>query len=288
MKNLEKIILGTAQFGFDYGINNKNGKPSDIELENILLTALKNNIFFLDTAEVYGDAHKRIGKFHLKYSSKKFNIITKFNELKFSGNFISHISKNLCELNVNYLYAYLFHNLKDLKKHSKNIDQLIKLKDEGSIYKLGVSLYTNDEIEQVLNWFDFIDLIQIPFNIFDNINHKGIIISKIKENGIEVHTRSAFLQGLFFSDKLPNNLISLKPYIDILNKLSSKYSMTNAEIALNYCLNQPNIDKVLVGIDTKIQLMENLNGLKYLSLDIIDEINSIYVKNTKLLNPVNW
>jgi predicted aldo/keto reductase-like oxidoreductase len=64
--------------------------------------------------------------------------------------------------------------------------------------------------------------------------------------------------------------------------------MTNAEIALNYCLNQPNIDKVLVGIDTKIQLMENLNGLKYLSLDIIDEINSIYVKNTKLLNPINW
>lgn len=288
MKNLEKIILGTAQFGLDYGINNKNGRPSDKELENILITAFYNNIFFLDTAEIYGDAHKRIGEFHFKYSSKKFNIITKFNKLKFSGNFITHISKNLCELNVDYLYAYLFHNLKDLKKYSKNIDQLIKLRKEGSIYKLGVSLYTNEEIEQVLNQFDFIDLIQIPFNIFDNINQKGIILSKIKEKGIEVHTRSVFLQGLFFSDKLPNNLISLKPYINVLNKLSTKYSMTKSEIALNYCLNQSNIDKVLIGIDTKNQLMENINGSKHLSLDIIDEINSIYVKNTKLLNPVNW
>jgi aryl-alcohol dehydrogenase-like predicted oxidoreductase len=64
--------------------------------------------------------------------------------------------------------------------------------------------------------------------------------------------------------------------------------MTNSEIALNYCLNQSNIDKVLIGVDTKNQLMENINGLKYLSLDIIDEINRIFVKNTKLLNPVNW
>ena len=64
--------------------------------------------------------------------------------------------------------------------------------------------------------------------------------------------------------------------------------MTKSEIALNYCLNQSNIDKVLVGVDTKNQLMENINGLKYLSLDIIDEINRIFVKNTKLLNPVNW
>ena len=288
MKNLEKIILGTAQFGLDYGINNKNGRPSDKELENILLKAYNNNIFFLDTAEAYGDAHKRIGEFHLKYSSKKFNIITKFNELQFSGNFNTHISKNLSELNVDYLYAYLFHNLKDLKKYSKNIDQLIKLKKKESIYKLGVSLYTNDEIEQVLNQFDFIDLIQIPFNIFDNINQKGIIISKIKEKGFEVHTRSVFLQGLFFTDELPNNLISLKPYVNILNKLSTKYSMTNSEIALNYCLNQSNIDKVLIGIDTKNQLMENINGLKYLPIDIIDEINNINIKNTKLLNPVNW
>ncbi len=288
MENLEKIILGTAQFGLDYGINNKVGRPSDIKLEKILLQAYNNNIFLLDTAEIYGDAHKRIGKYHLKYPSKKFNIISKFYEPKFSGNFINHISKNLSELNVDILYAYLFHNLNDLKKYSKNVDQLIKLKEEGSINKLGVSLYTNDEIEQVLNRFDFIDLIQIPFNIFDNTNLKGIVISRIKEKGIEVHTRSAFLQGLFFSDKLPNNLISLQPYIDILYKISSKYSMTISEIALNYCLNQPNIDKVLIGIDTKIQLMENISGLKYLSLDIMDEINNIYVKNTKLLNPVNW
>ena len=72
MKNLEKIILGTAQFGNDYGINNKYGRPSDHELENILLSALNNDILFLDTAESYGDAQNRIGKFHSNNPSNKF------------------------------------------------------------------------------------------------------------------------------------------------------------------------------------------------------------------------
>jgi len=288
LKNLDKIILGTVQFGLDYGINNKAGRPSDIELEKILLQAYDNNIFFLDTAEAYGDAQKRIGAFHLSHPNRKFNIISKFHEPAFFGNFRIHIFNDLRELNTDILYAYLFHNLNDLKKYSKNVDQLIKLKEEGFICKLGVSLYTIDEIEQVLNKFDFIDLIQIPFNIFDNINQKGNIILKMKEKGIEVHTRSAFLQGLFFNKKLPNKLISLQPYIDILYKLSSKYSLPVSELALNYCLCQPNISKVLIGVDTESQLIENISGVNQLSSEILEEINNIYIENTKLLNPVNW
>lgn len=288
MKNLEKIILGTAQFGNDYGINNKYGRPSDHELENILLSALNNDILFLDTAESYGDAQNRIGKFHSNYPSNKFKIISKFFEPKFSGNFITHIYNNLSQLNVDNLYAYLFHNFNDLKKYSKYLEQFVWLKEKGFINKLGVSLYTNDEIEQTLHRFDFIDLIQIPFNVFDNTKQRGIIISKIKEKGIEVHTRSVFLQGLFFTHQLPNNLISLKPYIDILYELSSKYSITISEIALNYSLSQSNIDKVLLGIDTKAQLMENINSLKALPLSVLDQIDKIHIKNIKLLNPVNW
>ena len=64
--------------------------------------------------------------------------------------------------------------------------------------------------------------------------------------------------------------------------------MTISEIALNYCLNQPNIDKVLIGIDTKSQLTENISGVNQLSSEILEEINNIYIKDTKLLNPVNW
>ena len=280
--------MGTVQFGQDYGINNKSGKPTNKELEKILLEAYDNNIFFLDTAEAYGDAQKRIGAFHLRHPSKKFNIISKFYEPTFLGNFRIHIFNHLRELNTDILYAYLFHNLNDLKKYSKSTDQLIKLKEEGLIGKLGVSLYTIDEIEQVLNKFDFIDLIQIPFNVFDNVNQKGDILLKMKKRGIEVHTRSAFLQGLFFNKKLSNKFISLQPYVDLLHKLSDRYSLTISEIALNYCLNQNNIDKVLIGVDNESQLLENIDSINQLQPEIIDEINKIDIDKIELLNPAKW
>ncbi|MBT6447438.1 MAG: aldo/keto reductase, partial [Flavobacteriaceae bacterium] len=58
----DKIILGTAQFGLDYGIN-KYGKLSSDNIEEILQIAHNNQIRILDTAEIYGDALKIIGDF---------------------------------------------------------------------------------------------------------------------------------------------------------------------------------------------------------------------------------
>jgi aryl-alcohol dehydrogenase-like predicted oxidoreductase len=59
-------------------------------------------------------------------------------------------------------------------------------------------------------------------------------------------------------------------------------------LALSYALYNKNIDHVLIGVDTKEQLIKNLHA----SEDIphaIDYINQqIRVKETELLNPVNW
>ena len=45
-----KLTLGTAQFGMDYGINNKGGKISEIEVSKILKFALNKGI----TTEISG------------------------------------------------------------------------------------------------------------------------------------------------------------------------------------------------------------------------------------------
>ena len=49
-----KLILGTVQFGLDYGINNKLGKPNFKQSCEILSKAFDNGITTLDTAEAYG------------------------------------------------------------------------------------------------------------------------------------------------------------------------------------------------------------------------------------------
>ena len=59
-----KLILGTAQMGLDYGINNHKGKISQKESLSILKVAYNSGIRILDTAEAYGDAHQLIGNYH--------------------------------------------------------------------------------------------------------------------------------------------------------------------------------------------------------------------------------
>ena len=74
---MNKIILGTVQMGLPYGVNNSLGKVSVNDSISILDKAHDSGVRILDTAKVYGDAHKVIGEFHNCFPEKKFNIITK-------------------------------------------------------------------------------------------------------------------------------------------------------------------------------------------------------------------
>ena len=56
-----QYILGTAQFGLDYGVSNKLGKIRDEEIKNILICAKKYGVQYLDTANAYGDSEEKIG-----------------------------------------------------------------------------------------------------------------------------------------------------------------------------------------------------------------------------------
>ena len=136
----------------------------------------------------------------------------------------------------------------------------------------------------------FIDVIQLPYNILDNDNIRGQLISMAKRNGKDVHVRSVFLQGLFFMDfdRFP---VKLNPLIRHIRKISdycrNEY-ITLESLALSYVLFNKSIDCVLIGIDNKIQLEQNLKSIinNSAAFDFIND--TILVKETELLNPVNW
>ncbi|MDO5978854.1 aldo/keto reductase [Flavivirga spongiicola] len=287
-----KLILGTVQFGLDYGINNNKGKPSESIIKEILDIAYEKGIQYLDTAEAYGNSQERIGTYHRK-SLNKFNIITKFSSSvkELSDDIETRVLENTKILGVENLYCYMFHSFKDFnfffEKYQKD---LISLKNRKIIRKIGVSIYTNDELEKVLN-FDNIDLIQLPFNLFDNNKLRGEVIRRAKVKGIEIHTRSVFLQGLFFKGKenLQGNLIDLKPYVENIENLSKNNHISINDLALNYACNNENIDKVLIGVDDVNQLKMNLDSVnKLIDQKVFTEIDKIEVKEKKLLNPSNW
>jgi aryl-alcohol dehydrogenase-like predicted oxidoreductase len=167
---------------------------------------------------------------------------------------------------------------------------LSSLKASGKIKYIGVSVYTNEEIEAVL-LNDNVDIIQVPFNLFDNSNLRGHILEKAKEKGKIIHTRSALLQGLFFKDFNSKNKIvqSLKTELLQISAISKANNLSITQLALNYCLQQKSIDSMLIGVDSKQQLIDNIESIKHTIEDqIIHDINEIKINNIKLLNPSLW
>ena len=285
--SIHKLILGTAQLGLNYGINNIIGKPAFEEANQILELAFEKGIRTLDTAGAYGDSHRVIGNYHKKNSKKKFKVITKLPKSFDKLNLKSIVSGYLEELNIERIEVLMFHSFESYKNHS---DEIESLKSNSFVNNIGVSVYSNEEIEFLINDLR-IDLVQLPFNLFDNNNKRGKIIKELKECGKTVHSRSVFLQGLFFKEIGSDNLIVKKLNKELKNLLilEKKYKTRVLEMALLYCLEQDNIDMVLFGVESTNQLIENIKLVQYkLDHRLICEIESINIKNNNFLNPSLW
>lgn len=74
---MSKLVVGTAQFGLDYGIFNKTERTSSINIKNILTLAKKNHINILDTAFSYGSSEQVLEKIGIN----DFQAITKTSPL---------------------------------------------------------------------------------------------------------------------------------------------------------------------------------------------------------------
>lgn len=284
-----KLILGAVQFGLKYGINNSNGKLSDVEVFEILDLAKKSGVTFIDTANAYGDANRILGDFHK--SNQSFNLINKF------GANIKSLDEELTKLNVKYFHSYLFHKYSDFETCSDDlVNELLEAKRKNKIKNIGVSIYTNFEFQTALNC-EWIDVIQIPYNVLDNWNLKGHLILEAKSKNKLIHNRSIFLQGLFFMniENIPKKLKPLTELIHQIRSICTNNGISLNELCLAYSFNNSNIDGVLFGVDTKQQLQQNLEFLsgvnKQKVIRAVEEVNfkiNVDFELQHLLNPVNW
>ena len=284
----KKLVLGTVQFGLDYGINNNGGKTSEIDTFAILDEAHRRGIERLDTADNYGNAIDLIGKYHINH--RKFKILNKFNFSDKSTNIAEKAKNALNKLKINTFDVYSYHSFEDCANNNETIEILKKLKYEKLINKIGISIYTNQEFETVLN-NEAIDVIQIPYNILDNDNIKGGLIAEAKQKGKEIHTRSIFLQGLFFVEEknIIPKLKPLTPYLRKIRDFSIKENISISELSLMYVISNPNIDGVLIGVDSVQQLDNNMDCISDKNIESINKfVKTLNVKEVELLNPVNW
>lgn len=275
---MSEIVLGSVQFGLQYGVNSA-GRPSEESVKEILTEAAKGGITTLDTSSAYGNSEEILGECITPYEN--FKIVSKYP--KGDTSVSKMFDNSLKRLKVNKLYGYLLHHFEVYKNNPKVWDDFLILKDMGKVQKIGFSLYTPEELQYILDKKSPFDLIQVPINIFD----KKFLpyMKELHENGVEIHVRSTFLQGLFFKNReaLPEKLKPMKKYLLQLDEFSKKSGLSISEIALNYNLQNPYIDGVLIGVDNVSQLQMNLASVKNTPIDI-----EIDVKEQELLNPVNW
>jgi aryl-alcohol dehydrogenase-like predicted oxidoreductase len=254
MDRTSKIGLGSVQFGLPYGISNTAGQTSEAEVSKILDVAFEYGITIIDTAASYGTSETIIGK----QEGNRFDIVSKFMPSSYGASIKNQFENTLEALKINNLYGYLAHRPLELIAHKDEWETIQELKAIQKINKIGFSLNEPEEYTQLLAAGIIPDIVQVPFNYFDT-RFKEVLI-QLKEKGCEVHTRSTFLQGLFFMDKaqLPD---FFTPFHSELEHIQTSLKSNLSASLLNYVIEQPFIDKVILGIENAKQLEENINGL---------------------------
>ena len=288
---MNKLALGTAQFGMDYGIGSSPGKLSISEVKKILEYAKSTNIDMLDTASAYGNSEKTLGKLNVD----EFHVVTKtrhFNVLKITDDDLTLLNRDfdqsLKDLKLDSVYGLLIHNADDLMKPgaSKIIEFIQNLKKTNKIKKIGVSIYENKHLNFVLENFD-IDLVQIPLNIFDRRLIDNGMLKLLSQKGLEVHARSIFLQGLLLleNSSRPRKFDRWGSLWKSWSEWLNDYKISPLEASIRYAMSFSEISKVLVGIDSVNQLMEIMDA----AYGVLPPIpNELYTDDSLLLNPSNW
>lgn len=269
--SVDKLALGTVQFGLEYGINNSFGKPSRAQSLEMLEYALGQGITTFDTAHAYGNAEEILGEFLERHNADTIKIITKLQPNVISDSdskekileiISTNLKESLARLKREYVDGYLLHT-PEYVRNEKIIDALLQLKKSGLVKNIGVSIYEEGDAIYAAN-LDAVDYIQVPYSIFDQRLEKNGFFTLAKKNGKTVFARSAFLQGLFFmkNDRIPAHLENVKPYLEKLDGILLKYNLSRQQAALLFSLKNPKIDYVVFGVDTKEQLEQNITTAK--------------------------
>lgn len=260
---MKELVLGTAQLGFNYGVNNDIGKLSKEHAFEILDTAYDNGISILDTAPGYEDSEYLIGQY-IKEKSRYFNIASKVSVCN-SSNIKIHIeeqiNKSIKTLNIRKLNYYFVHSFTDVLKNPDIFDILTSFKKQGLIDNIGVSLYDIDQFEHILESYDkYVDIIQIPYNILDLRWIKKGILAHANNLGIKIFARSVYLQGLLFLNKEKLEKIHPKAYsyIELVKKFCIQNNISIQELALEFVKTNKNIDFIVIGCESTSQVLYNL------------------------------
>ena len=287
---IDRLALGTVQFGLDYGVANYAGQVPLPEALIILSLAKASGINVLDTAIAYGTSEEVLGKAGID----GYRVITKLPSLPMDQSDIprwvgDQVEASLNRLGQKKLYALLLHRPQDLlsSKGAQLIQALADLKYHGVVQKIGISIYSPDELDPICKKFQ-IDLVQAPLNVIDRRMETSGWLDRIKDDGVELHTRSVFLQGLLLMErsKIPEKFSRWSKLWDQWHEKLKISGVSPLAACLAYPLSLGQVDHVIVGVNTTRQLFEIVQANQQIESDL--DTSFMRSVDLDLINPSRW
>ena len=250
---INKIIIGTANFIKGYGVLSNHQSISKSEIANISKILIREIVCTFDTALSYGDVLSILPREIVA----KAKIICKFSVQDNFDEVYSQFRKKLEIYDLKNYVGILVHDIDVLDLGKKNeLREFIKLlKEEKISEKVGVSVYTEDDVSR-FNQIMTPEIIQVPLSPINQTFNTKKFINFVKKHSIEVHARSLFFQGLLFLESLPDDLNHLKQPWEKYVTLANKYDISKIELLLAWANSFKWIDHWVLGIFSARDLQE--------------------------------
>jgi aryl-alcohol dehydrogenase-like predicted oxidoreductase len=286
---MSRLALGTAQFGLVYGIANNSGQVSPLEAAKIVEQAPERGLDTLDTAIAYGESERRLGQIGVA----SWRVVSKLPVLPENCRDIRAwvdgcASGSLQRLKIPSLYGLLLHRCDDFvtPQGDELYSAMQDLRARGLVRKIGVSISAPEELDGVENRFR-LDLVQAPFNIVDRRLETSGWLKRLKNQGIEVHTRSTFLQGILLltPDRRPPQFARWQSLWAAWDRWLAETTQSRTEACLGFLLRHAEIDRVVVGVDSATQLSALLSAETPSHANAPTELSS---GDLDLINPTRW
>lgn len=281
-----ELVLGTAQFGLDYGIAGRGEPVPADEVQAILAKAWEYGIRILDTAPVYGVIQSQLSDLMGDYN---FSVVTKIPALptdltvESASAFLSSTVENMYQELGERIKTILFHNGADLLGSLgscvwKTLLDEIQKKD----IQLGVSCYSPEDALAIQSQFS-IQAAQLPANAFDQriTNYPNFGAS------LDIYIRSVFLQGVLLME--PEQLAHKLPIAtDAVKRWQiwcREHNLSLIQAALGVIKGFSGVKYCVFGVNCMKQLEEILEAWR--SAPILQYLD-IAIQNEQIIDPRRW
>lgn len=284
-----KLALGTVQFGLNYGIANRQGQVTLNEASAILNHASVHGIDTLDTAIAYGDSEQRLGEIGVENWRAVSKLPAVPDDCRDMPQWVEDsVKESLQRLKVKSLYGLLLHRpLQLLEQDGDRLyHALQQLKHDGLVQKIGVSIYDPAELDALFKRYR-LDIVQSPFSIFDRRLIDTGWLTRLAEQGAELHVRSVFLQGLLLTTprERPKKFVRWASLWNQWDAWLKEVKLTALQACTRHALSFPEISKVIVGVDSLNQLKEILQAAEGPMPEVPPEL---HCTDIELINPARW